>query len=821
MNEIPYIGERTWAGEAGHLLVIIAFVFALLSAYSYFKASSTAGLTGNWKLLGRISFYIHGLGLFAAIGLIFYMLVSKYYEYQYVWQHSNSEMPMKFIFACFWEGQEGSFLLWAFWHVVLGLVLLFTAKSWESPVMATFTLVQAFLCSMVIGGYFIGYKWGTSPFLLVREMPENLGMPWTSMPDYLELPLFKDGRGLNPLLQNYWMTIHPPTLFLGFALTLVPFCYAIAGLWKKQFTEWIRPALSWTFTGVAVLGIGILMGGAWAYEALSFGGFWAWDPVENASLVPWIILVAGGHVMILSKNKNRASSFAFILILSAFILVLYSTFLTRSGILGDSSVHSFTDLGMYWQLVIFLLTFLSIGVVLLIMNSKALKADPKGDSPLSREFWMFIAALVLTLSAFHISFTTSFPVFNKFFGTSWATPEVKDYNIWQGFFAIALCMLIGIGQFFKYKQTDPILFRKKILRSITASLLIGVFLSFLFGWIGFQVTLLWSFLLITGIFAVLANADHFLATLKGKFDHAGPSIAHIGFGLVLVGALISTGKSKVISQSNRGTFDFLGPEFSDGENVLLTRDDTVRMGEYFVAYRGKELQGNHVAFNVDYFRFDSLKGTIQKEFSLSPFIQLNERMGNSAEPDTRHYFHKDIYTHIRYAELTSLTDTTSPGNYGPPSDNTAKAGDTIQGFHFYMVLEKFISTPDTAKFKLGKAEIAVGAQIKVVDFFKRDTIIMPVYYIEGDKAGVIEAEVGYLGLKVAMWKIDPETGLVNISFVRKKRAKDDFVVMKAVEFPAINLLWTGCLVMFFGTLLAVRKRIKNQKKEENGKGGVP
>lgn len=121
---------------------------------------------------------------------------------------------------------------------------------------------------------------GSSPFLLIRELPENLGLPWTNLPDYLTMiPQFKDGRGLNPLLQNYWMVIHPPTLFFGFASTLIPFAFAIAGLWTKRYKEWMEPALPYTFFGIAVLGTGILMGGAWAYEALSFGGFWAWDPV--------------------------------------------------------------------------------------------------------------------------------------------------------------------------------------------------------------------------------------------------------------------------------------------------------------------------------------------------------------------------------------------------------------------------------------------------------------------------------------------------------------------------------------------------------------
>ena len=152
---------------------------------------------------------------------------------------------------------------------------------------------------MIIGIYIADIKIGTSPFVLVRNLDENIGLPWTQMENYLQIvPQFMDGRGLNPLLQNYWMVIHPPVLFLGFALTMIPFCYAISALWKKEYSKWVNQALPWTYAGIMVLGTGILMGGAWAYEALSFGGFWAWDPVENASILPWILLVAGMHTLL-------------------------------------------------------------------------------------------------------------------------------------------------------------------------------------------------------------------------------------------------------------------------------------------------------------------------------------------------------------------------------------------------------------------------------------------------------------------------------------------------------------------------------------------
>ena len=380
--DINYVGEHTFIGQFGHFLTILSLVAAGLSLFSYFKAEKNA----SWLRLGRGSFVVHSVAVLAIIGAMFWMLLNQYFEYDYVWKHSNSTMPMRYILSCFWEGQEGSFLLWSFWHIVLGNILIRKAGKWEAPVMAVFALVQLCLATMLLGIYVGDYRVGSSPFILTRELPDYIGLPWTSIANYMEvIPQFADGRGLNPLLQNYWMTIHPPTLFFGFAATLVPFAYAIAGLWKRELQGWIKPALSWTYLAIGILGIGILMGGAWAYEALSFGGFWAWDPVENASLVPWLTLVGAGHLMLINQRKGTSLFTTFFLVLSSFILIMYSTFLTRSGVLGDTSVHSFTGDGMLGQLVVYLLLFIALSTAMLVQDIK------------QRNFYWLVSGLLLLI----------------------------------------------------------------------------------------------------------------------------------------------------------------------------------------------------------------------------------------------------------------------------------------------------------------------------------------------------------------------------------------------------------------------------------------
>ena len=424
-------------------------------------------------------------------------------------------MAMKYIFACFWEGQEGSFILWTFWHVVIGLILIKTAKSYEAPVMLMLSLVQVFLASMLLGIIVFKIRIGMNPFLLLREHPDFMNLPFVKSPTYLTK---LDGRGLNPLLQNYWMTIHPPTLFLGFALTVVPFAYAFAGVWKKDYENWQKPALPWTFIGIGILGTGILMGGAWAYEALSFGGFWAWDPVENASLVPWITLVAAGHVMIITKNKKNSLFISFFLAIVSFILILYSTFLTRSGILGDSSVHAFTDLGMQKQLLLFLLLFIYASVLILLHQkimrliyncasvltllcvftftiypsyilllwglmsavfiaigyAKFFPKDKREENIYSREFWMFVGSLMLLMSAVIISLFTSTPIFNKLLNQKGAPIDVFTYNKWTLPFAIIVMLLSGFIQFLNYSKTNAKQFYKKIAIALLVSLAFGV-----------------------------------------------------------------------------------------------------------------------------------------------------------------------------------------------------------------------------------------------------------------------------------------------------------------------------------------------------------
>lgn len=201
------------------------------------------------------------------------------------------------------------------------------------------------------------------------------------------------------------------------------------------------------------------MGGYWAYETLNFEGFWNWDPVENASLVPWLVLVASIHTMITYKKSETALKASIILVLSVFLMVLYATFMVRSGVLGESSVHSFTDLGLSGQLLLYLLSFLIVSIVLAVVRWKHIPSTEKEVSTYSREFWIFMGATLLCLMGFQILLPTSIPVYNSiiqsFGGISNLAPpadQIAFYTKWQMWFAIGLAILSGTGQFFWWQK---------------------------------------------------------------------------------------------------------------------------------------------------------------------------------------------------------------------------------------------------------------------------------------------------------------------------------------------------------------------------------
>lgn len=817
---IDYKGEHLFPGHLGQFFVVLTFGSALLSCLSYFFATTDKeGKNASWQRLGRIAFIINSLSIVGMGTCLFYILYNHYFEYHYAWAYTSKSLPVYYLVSGFWNGQEGGFLLWTFWTAVLGNILIWKAKSWERPVMTVMALSQAVLGTMVLGIDILGTRIGSSPFLLLRDA---LQAPIFSSPDYLSF--INDGQGMNPSLQNYWMVIHPPTLFLGLASVVVPFAYAIAGLWQKRYTEWIKPAIPYALFSAMILGTGIIMGSFWAYESLNFGGFWAWDPIENASVFPWLIMIGALHVMIVFKNTGHSYVMAAILALTSFILVWYSSFLARSGILGDTSVHSFTDEGMFWQLVTGILIFLALTIYFLVVRWKDMPHTKKDEDTYSREFWMFVGAVFLALSCLQLIVVTSVPVFNAMFGTKIAPPnnEVALYNVFQAAFAILVTVLSGFAQFLKYKKTDPSKFLPTTLAYLLVAVLVAGVVVYATGI--YHLKVVFIILMIGSVYSILANGKILVDAFKGKFKLAGSAIAHIGFGLLMVGALIAAGTSKVVSENKTGLQIGNGSDTTKAnnprENILVYRNEPVKMGKYLVNYVGDSISAPDHYYKIVYQELDN-SGKVQQQFMLKPKVQVNKNMGGfTASPDTKHYLFHDLYTHITMTNSLSVDENQAGSedhgqeddskNYDPPMARQVSAGDTIRFREGYIIFKGLSNESSVSNLQLGKNDAAIGADLEVVSHGK-NYAVKPLYVIKENNVFGLAKKVDDVGLKVTLTKIIPETRKAEITVYQQPLGKRKFIVMRAIDFPYINFFWSGTIIMVIGFLMSIFRRNKELK----------
>lgn len=873
-NTITFQGEWLWLGNVGHALVIFSFIASLLAAIFYFQ-HERSGQT-SMILWGKRLFQAHALAILGVFVVLFSIIFYHRYEFHYAWRHSSNSLPVYYMISCFWEGQEGSFLLWLFWNAVIGLILQRVAKSWEAPVMVVVAFAQIALGSMLIGFQMGDFKIGSSPFDLLREQrPDFLNIPilgQLGVENYLQV--FKDGNGLNALLQNYWMVIHPPTLFFGFATAIVPFAYSIAALWRNNDRGWISHALIWSLVCVGVLGLGIIMGGFWAYEALSFGGYWAWDPVENASLMPWLIMASAAHMLIITKATGRHLFTSHLLTQLAFWLVLYATFLTRSGILGEASVHSFTDLGLSGQLLLFLLAFLALGLLVILEGKNRMrfligvvlvfiipmilaytiknpetistfyqwlkglgtvlflgwlcyyifslyqktKMDMEDEQLHSREFWMFLGSMFLILSLVQVFAATSIPVFNKLFGYKTAVPSAADYNKIQLWLAMPIMLLMSLGYWFKFRGTEWSALQKP-LKKIGISVL-GLTLLLMFG---FDI---WEFKYVLFLFLTIAlvwaNLIYGYEKKKAEWLRWGGNIAHIGFGLLLMGVLVSSVNKKILT-STEGGIDFApevdqkGNQDNKGikfnrENQLLYKGKPQMLNQYTAVYlndeKGTGVDSIDKYFSVAFVKKDKNGGTVDS-FVLRPKTQQNPKMGLLAEPSTRHFIHKDIFTHVNYESSMDRKE---------PFSNFRI--DTVAFFRpFITQTGKVVMTVDS----INRSADSNGLKIQLAIKAKRlgDSIWLRPELLINEKTGSFDmkpAESNQFGIMATILDlqiVDPNPAAQNIRFVIQTGEKTpvwDYIVIQVIEFPWINLVWAGTIVMVIGFVLAILNRIKKQKQ---------
>ena len=510
----------------GQILLWMAFLLSLGSVALYFLAER-----GKVKLLNGARWLFGGETLFlilASVVLLSHFLGHRF-AYRYVAEYSSRSLPLFYLVSAFWAGQEGTFLLWAAFGAIVGLFLMRSAREMEPGVMGVYGAIQAFLLLILV-------KRG--PFLLLQEVPE-------------------DGRGLNPLLQDPWMVVHPPALFAGYVLLAVPFAFALAGLLRGDKDGWVKPALPWTGLGSLVLGLGIILGAYWAYKTLGWGGYWGWDPVENSSFVPWIVSLALLHGLLLQRRRGSLGRINAVLASLGFLLVIYGTFLTRSGVLADFSVHSFTDLGINGFLVTFIGLFALAALILIawrwkLLASPGLAWNWKTSEPyLGLSLFLFLAIALLVLLGL------SLPLLSRLAG--------KPFGVQTSYYQTVVAPLSILGALLLGLATLPRFLREG--RAITWSFYLAFVLSIACGvgaWaLGVRNPLFW--LLITfSCFAVLTDILGYVRLRARSLARIGSLVAHLGVGLLLVGAVTSEGytRSQRVNLPLNMTQEALGYSFT-------------------------------------------------------------------------------------------------------------------------------------------------------------------------------------------------------------------------------------------------------------------
>ena len=796
----------------GSIFLIVALVFSVISMVMYYLSFRGYNNTLNFA---RYSY--HGMAIFviAASTFLWYAILTHQYQYHYVFSYSNNSLSTGLLISSFWGGQEGSFMLWLLLTSIIGIILQsYSSKrgDLEPRVMAVFTLATTFLLIMVS-------PWFKSPFEYIWTTPifvevKNLNSKFFTLP-FLQNFVFTDqqsnttfiqfnsqlhalltqagvsvnqfiidGKGLNPQLLNYWMQIHPPMLFVGFSMATVPFAFAMAALMKNEYRDWVNQSLPWVLAGTGILGLGIMMGGYWAYEMLGWGGYWAWDPVENSSLIPWLIGVASIHTMLVQKRSlkttegvGRYAKTNLILSILTYVLVLYSTFLTRSGVLGDASVHSFVDPGklVYLFLVVFIGTFIFVGFGGIAYRWKNLEDKTLyEESLLSRELSLFTAAIVLGASALIVLVGTSAPLFGHSVDTSF-------YNEMHLPIAIIIGLLNGLSLLIKWKTTNT----KELIRDSSLSLIAAILMTVIIVVIGGVHDLMLIILAFSASFALIVNAEIAVKIVKSNLKNLGAYVAHIGIALFILGIIGSAGYTSKV-------------------NLDLVKNQPANALGYQLTFTGYTPIENNTkyAFNVTMKKGDD-------NYNVAPIMYIAE-YNNSLmrEPAILNLLSKDIY--IEPLGYDEGTNNNTSGNGETVSLEKGKEVD-YQGAK--ISFDKFDVSSETMKAmqegkdfqmgavltleKNGKTEEfellrkSIGGQVQFTDYISKNT-----------------------GLKIQLTNLTAQMIEVSISNPNDNQPsiveapKREVLSVTASVKPYISFVWIGVVVMVLGFFISVVRRLK-------------
>jgi cytochrome c-type biogenesis protein CcmF len=544
-------------------------LYAVLVAAAYTFAVSVAAGRGRPRLLQSARLGAYGTTALVLLGvlLLAYAFVTHDFRIRYVARYSDRSMTTTYLFTSLWGGQDGSLLWWLF---LLSLYIAACVRWLEGKYRVLQPYVIATL--MVIVGFF-------AVLMLYSANPFETSMAGARV----------DGDGLNPLLRNYYMIIHPPSLYTGFVGCSIPFAFAVSALVTGRLdSEWIVAVRKWMLFAWMFLSIGNALGMKWAYEELGWGGYWAWDPVENAACLPWFTATAYVHSTMIQERRNTLKMWNVMLICITFFLTIFGTFLTRSGMI--SSVHSFAQSDIGWYFAAFMAFIVAVCGGLIVWRLPLLKSQGRIEAVLSREAAFVVNNWALLGGCTFIALATTWPLVTEFFQGQQATVGPPFYNRWMMPIGLAILALMGAAPLLGWRKTSNVSL-KRAFRMPTLVMLGVMILHLLLGKkLGFP--------------AIVMDPP----TYNGAVGWVVQRLAAIAPMITI--ALISFNFSVVFQEFQRGVG---ARRRNSSEGVLealftLVRKSRRRYGGYIV----------HVGIGLMYLGFCGKAWEMEKEASLLP-----------------------------------------------------------------------------------------------------------------------------------------------------------------------------------------------------------
>ena len=741
---------------AGHFSIGIAFIATLVSTYAYgqyYKKHSDSQL----KFANRSYYVTFGSITFAAI-LLLSQILTHNFQLNYVYSYSSRILPTFYLISTFWAGQEGTLLLWLLISALFGIFLIKKHAAKNPLVMVFLLLSNLFLLILLIK---------KSPFAMIWDVHKEAA--------YGIFPA--DGSGLNPLLQNPWMVIHPPTLFVGYAATVVPFAFALSAMIRKDYQNWINDARIWVIFTVFSLGLGIILGAYWAYTTLGWGGYWGWDPVENSSLIPWLLAIALIHSLAIQKRQKGLVRTNLFLAGLSFIIMIWGSFLTRSGVLTDFSVHSFGESGLNIYFITFIV--LSFGAFLYFYSktAKSIKSAKFTEGIFSRETFTFIGILAVLFSAIFTFIGTSSPIFTGLIGKP-ASVSVNYYNTIHIPITVFLLLTAALAPILAWKVSE---FRNlsTVLKSAIGSLLVTVVAVFL----GLtQPVSIVIFCL--SVFVIVMNFYVLYTLLRSSSTNIGGPITHIGLGLMLIGILTSS-------------------VYDSSEKIMLPK------GEFQVTDLGYELKF------LGFREMPDGKDRVQLE------IKIDEK---TFPAEAQFYYSNFTNSHMvsPYIKLELLKDIyISPTSYTPAEQGNLveiilKKGETKRVRQMDITFHNFEMGGDHVDTNVSMV-VTADLTITGTGEDKQSYKLKPEYIVKDGAFITPELQIPNKNVFIKIGSINASEGAIQLRIITDDEDQTQSVDMLGVEIskkPLIIILWFGCIVLLFGIFMSLYYRNKTVAGEK-------